>query len=142
MSRRVSINELKSAFYPIRSAEQLSLARRAVLEWATRLEFSLVDRTKFVTAASELARNTWVHGKGGEMTMTQLERDGRTGLRLVFADTGPGIPDIGRALTDGFSSAGSMGKGLGGAKRLVHEFDIVSEPGHGTSVTVIQWKRR
>lgn len=142
MSRRAPINELKSAVYPVRNAEQLSLARRAVLEWATRLGFSLVDRTKFVTAASELARNTWVHGKGGEMTMTHLDRDGMTGLRLVFADNGPGIEDIGRALTDGFSSAGSMGKGLGGAKRLVNEFEIFSEPGRGTSVTVVQWKRR
>lgn len=142
MSRRASINELKSAVYPVRSAEQLSLARRAVLEWATLLEFSLVDRTKFVTAASELGRNAWVHGKGGEMTMTQLERDGLTGLRLVFVDHGPGIENIGQALTDGFSSAGSMGKGLGGAKRLVNEFEIRSEPGRGTNVTVIQWKRR
>jgi serine/threonine-protein kinase RsbT len=142
MSRRVPINELKSAVYPIRSAEQLSLARRAVLEWATKLEFSLVDRTKFVTAASELGRNTWVHGKGGEMTMTQLERNGLTGLRLVFVDNGPGIESIGQALTDGFSSAGSMGKGLGGAKRLVNEFEISSELGRGTNVTVIQWKRR
>jgi len=76
------------------------------------------------------------------MTMTQLERDGLTGLRLVFADQGPGIENIGQALTDGFSTAGSMGKGLGGAKRLVNEFDIRSEPGRGTNVTVIQWKRR
>lgn len=133
---------MKSAVYPVRSAEQLSIARRAVLEWATRLDFSLVDRTKFVTAASELARNTWVHGKGGSMNMTQLERDGRTGLRLVFEDQGAGIPDIDRALQDGYSSVGSMGKGLGGARRLVNEFEIQSAPGEGTQVTITQWKRR
>ena len=120
----------------------MSLARRAVLDWATQLEFSLVDRTKFVTAASELARNTWVHGKGGSMTITQLEHAGRTGLRLEFEDQGAGIADIEQALTDGFSSVGSMGKGLGGARRLVNEFAIRSEPGQGTHVTVIQWKRR
>jgi serine/threonine-protein kinase RsbT len=118
------------------------MARRAVLEWATEVEFSVVDRTKFVTAASELGRNTMVHGQGGEMTMTRLEHEGRSGLRLVFVDNGPGIADLGQALTDGFSTAGSMGKGLGGAKRLVHEFDIHSELARGTRVTVTQWKRR
>lgn len=142
MSGSSPINELESAEFPVRSAETLSLARRAVLEWATRLDFSLVDRTKFVTAASELARNTWVHGHGGTMTITQLEHDGRTGLRLVFEDHGVGITDIELAMTDGFSTAASMGKGLGGARRLVNEFTITSVPGEGTEVTVIQWKRR
>jgi serine/threonine-protein kinase RsbT len=142
MSGRIPINELKSAVFPVRSAEQLSMARRAVLDWATQLEFSLVDRTKFVTAASELARNTWVHGHGGTMTMTQLENDGRIGLRLEFEDQGVGIPNIELALTDGFSTKSSMGKGLGGARRLVNDFAIESEPGKGTHVTVIQWKRR
>ena len=113
-----------------------------MLEWATRLEFSLVDRTKFVTAASELARNTWVHGKGGSMNMIQLENEGRTGLRLVFEDTGPGIEDLDRALQDGFSSVGSMGKGLGGARRLANEFEIKTVPGEGTQVTITQCKRR
>ncbi|WP_323740989.1 anti-sigma regulatory factor [Caenimonas koreensis] len=126
----------------MRNAETLSAARRAVLEWATQVEFSLVDRTKFVTAASELARNTWVHGQGGTMTMTELEADGRRGLRLVFEDSGAGIADIPRAMTDGFSTAGSMGKGLGGAQRLVNEFKLESTPGQGTIVTVLQWKRR
>ncbi|HSI55188.1 MAG: anti-sigma regulatory factor [Ramlibacter sp.] len=142
MSGRTPINEVTSAVFPVRNAEQLSMARRAVLEWATRLEFSLVDRTKFVTAASELARNTWVHGHGGSMTITQLENDGRTGLRLQFDDQGVGIADIDLALTDGYSTANSMGKGLGGARRLVNDFEIRSVPGEGTHVTVVQWKRR
>lgn len=113
-----------------------------MLEWATRLAFSVVDRTKFVTAASELGRNTLVHGKGGTMLLSEIAEGGKTGLKLVFTDTGPGIPDIQRAMTDGFTTANSMGLGLGGAKRLVNEFDIASTPGEGTTVTVTQWKRR
>jgi serine/threonine-protein kinase RsbT len=126
----------------IRTPEQLNIARRVVQEWATRLAFSVVDRTKFVTAASELGRNALVHGKGGSMQITELERDGKTGLQLVFADQGPGIPDIDKAMRDGYSTANSMGLGLGGSRRLVNEFDLKSAPGKGTIVTVIQWKRR
>jgi serine/threonine-protein kinase RsbT len=113
-----------------------------VLEWATKLNFPVVDRTKFVTAASELGRNVLVHGHGGTMEIEELFRNERTGLQLVFADAGPGIPDIDMALTDGFTTARSMGMGLGGARRLVNEFNIESKPGEGTTVTVIQWKRR
>jgi len=113
-----------------------------VLEWCTKLAFPPVDRTKFVTAASELGRNVLVHGKGGSMTIDELLSNGRSGLRLVFQDQGPGIVDIEQAMTDGFSTARSMGLGLGGAKRLVNEFTLASEPGMGTTVTVIQWKRR
>jgi serine/threonine-protein kinase RsbT len=113
-----------------------------VLEWATRLAFPVVDRTKFVTAASELGRNVLVHGRGGTMTIEELLRDGRIGLRLRFDDQGPGIADVERAMTDGFSTARSMGMGLGGARRLVNEFVLASTPGQGTTVTVIQWKRR
>jgi serine/threonine-protein kinase RsbT len=101
-----------------------------------------VDRTKFVTAASELGRNTLVHGKGGSMLLSEVEEGGRSGLRLVFTDSGPGISDIQRAMKDGFSTANSMGLGLGGAQRLVNEFNIQSTPGAGTTVTVTQWKRR
>lgn len=118
------------------------MARRAVLEWATRLAFGVVDRTKFVTAASELGRNTLVHGKGGSMLLSEIVENGRSGLRLVFTDSGPGIADIAQAMKDGFTTANSMGLGLGGAQRLVNEFDIVSAPGAGTQVTVTQWKRR
>ena len=113
-----------------------------MLSWATRLEFSAVDRTKFVTSASELGRNALVHGNGGAMTITEIERDGRMGLELVFADQGPGIPDVELALTDGYTTAKSLGLGLGGARRLVNEFRIESSPGAGTRVTVVQWKRR
>jgi serine/threonine-protein kinase RsbT len=113
-----------------------------VLEWATRLAFPVVDRTKFVTAASELGRNVLVHGHGGTMTIDELLRDGRTGLQLKFEDQGPGIADVERAMADGFSTARSMGMGLPGARRLVNEFVLTSQPGQGTTVTVIQWKRR
>jgi serine/threonine-protein kinase RsbT len=127
---------------PIRTLEQLHAARRLVQEWATRLEYSSLERTKLVTAASELGRNTLVHGKGGSMTISELLRDGRTGLELLFEDNGPGIADIDQALTDGFSTAKSLGLGLGGARRLVNEFDIASEPGQGTRITIRQCKRR
>jgi serine/threonine-protein kinase RsbT len=113
-----------------------------VQEWGTTLGFSVVDRTKFVTAASELGRNVLVHGGGGSMEIEELLRDGRAGLQLVFRDTGPGITNVEQALTDGFSTAGSMGLGLGGARRLVNEFKLATQPGAGTTVTVIQWKRR
>lgn len=113
-----------------------------MLEWSTRLEFSSLERTKLVTAASELGRNTLVHGMGGSMTISELESGLRTGLQLLFEDNGPGIADIAQAMTDGYSSAKSLGLGLGGARRLVNEFDIASVPGEGTRITVRQWKRR
>jgi serine/threonine-protein kinase RsbT len=113
-----------------------------VLEWATRLAFPVVDRTKFVTAASELGRNVLVHGQGGTMTINELVREGRSGLQLRFEDRGPGIADVEQAMADGFSTARSLGMGLGGARRLVNEFALTSQPGQGTTVTVIQWKRR
>lgn len=112
------------------------------MAWATRLEFTEVARTKFVTAASELGRNALVHGGGGTMVIDELLREGRTALQLVFEDQGPGIPDIEAALTDGFSTAKSLGLGLGGARRLVNEFSLESQAGRGTKVTITQWKRR
>lgn len=126
----------------IRTQDQLTMARRAVQDWATRITFSVIDRTKFVTAASEIGRNTLVHGKGGTMQMDELLVNGTQGLRLVFSDQGPGIADIPQAMTDGFTTARSMGLGLGGARRLVNEFDIASQPGRGTTITLTQWKRR
>ena len=102
----------------------------------------MVDKTKFVTAASELGRNALVHGKGGAMRISELQSEGRVGLELVFQDQGPGIGDIDKAMTDGFSTAKSMGLGLGGARRLVNEFALESSPGAGTRVRVVQWKRR
>jgi serine/threonine-protein kinase RsbT len=127
---------------PIRTLEQLHAARRLVLEWATRLEFSSLERTKLVTAASELGRNTLVHGKGGSMDIAELQEGSRTGLQLLFEDSGPGIENIEQALTDGFSTAKSLGLGLGGSRRLVNEFAIASQPGQGTRITIRQWKRR
>lgn len=127
---------------PIRTLEQLHAARRLVLEWSTRLEFSSLERTKFVTAASELGRNTLVHGMGGSMTISELRAGPRAGLQLLFEDNGPGIADVEQAMTDGYSSGKSLGLGLGGARRLVNEFEIATAPGQGTRVTVRQWKRR
>jgi serine/threonine-protein kinase RsbT len=109
---------------------------------AARLKFAEVEKTKLVTATSELGRNVLVHGAGGTMSLTELARDGRTGIELRFEDQGPGIPDIDQAMRDGFSTGTSLGLGLGGARRLVNEFSIESAPGEGTKVTVIQWKRR
>lgn len=126
----------------MRNPEQVARARRAVQDCATRMGFGTVERTKFVTAASELARNTLVHGLGGSMRMSELAVDGRSGLELVFEDQGPGIPDIDRAMTDGYSTARSLGLGLGGSRRLVNEFEIRSTPGQGTWVRVVLWKRR
>jgi serine/threonine-protein kinase RsbT len=135
--------EIRQATFELRTQEQLSVARRAVLDWATALGFGTLERTKLVTAASEIGRNTLVHGKGGQMTISEVrDDDGRPGLRLLFEDEGPGIADLNQALTDGFSTAKSLGLGLGGAKRLVSEFDVQSEIGKGTKVCMTQWKRR
>ncbi|MGV7242833.1 MULTISPECIES: anti-sigma regulatory factor [Burkholderiaceae] len=133
---------LSPAVLEIRTSDQVNGARKFIQELAIKLAFGTLERTKFVTAASELARNTLVHGKGGTVTITEVERDGRTGIKLVFADEGPGIPDIERALEDGYSTAKSMGLGLGGARRLVNEFEITSTVNGGTRVSITQWKRR
>lgn len=125
---------------PLRNEEDVVYARQAVRSWAVEMAFSLVDQTKLVTAASELARNTVVYGGGGRILLEQLEDGARRGLRLVFEDQGPGIADIERALQDGYTSGGGLGLGLGGARRLVNEFEIVSLPGQGTRITVIKWK--
>ena len=114
-------------------------ARRRVREVASQLGFSLVDQTKVVTAASELARNTLIHGQGGAMELTTLNGP-RVGLRLTFQDKGPGIPDIQLALRDGFTTGSGLGLGLGGAKRLVNEFEVTSRVGQGTKITVTRWK--
>jgi serine/threonine-protein kinase RsbT len=138
----ITIAKSTQVVLDIRSSDQVNLARKAVQDWATRMAFGTLERTKFVTAASELARNTLIHGMGGTLTIEEVSQNGRAGLRLVFEDTGPGIPDIQRALEDGFSTAKSMGLGLGGARRLVSEFDITSTVGQGTRVSITQWKRR
>lgn len=114
--------------------------RQAVREFAVEVRLSLVDRTKLVTAASELARNMVVYGGGGTVLIEQLDVDGRPGVRVTFEDHGPGIADIDQAMRDGFTSGGGLGLGLGGSKRLVHEFDLQSEVGKGTTVTITRWK--
>lgn len=115
-------------------------ARREVQRWARELGLSVLDCTKIATAASELARNTVVHGHGGSMSL-EVIRDGvRDGIRAAFADRGPGIPDLERAMTDGYSTGGSMGMGLPGARRLVNEFAVRSTAEGGTVVTIVRWK--
>jgi serine/threonine-protein kinase RsbT len=124
----------------IHSDEDVVRIRQLTRQWAVELGFSLVDQTKIVTAASELARNTLVHGGGGLTRLVALEDGGRRGLRLVFEDKGPGIPDVPQALRDGFTTGSGLGLGLGGARRLSSEFDIASTPGQGTTVSITRWK--
>ena len=131
---------LKREILPPKTSNDVVLARQKVRQWAVELRFSLVDQTKLVTAASELARNALDHGKGGSMTIELLNVGAKSGLRLIFEDQGPGIPDIEEALKDGFTSGSGMGLGLGGSKRLVNEFSIESEVGKGTRVSVARWK--
>jgi serine/threonine-protein kinase RsbT len=111
-----------------------------VRAWMVELGFSLVDQTKMITAASELARNTVEYGGGGSVRLTAQKDGARTGLRLVFEDHGPGIPDIEMALKGGYSTGHGLGLGLSGSKRLVNEFELWSVPGQGTRVTVTRWR--
>ena len=127
------------ACLPIRSDMDLVWVRQHVRQAAGLLGFSLVEQTKLVTAASELARNTLVHGGGGRMESARATRGRSVGLRLTFSDKGPGIPDLERALSDGYTSSDGLGMGLGGARRLVHEFSVESAAGEGTAVTVASW---
>lgn len=131
---------LKSDIKPIKNQSDIVLARQVVREWAIQVKFGIVDQTKIVTAASELARNTWDYGKGGTMKIEMLEDGPKKGLRLTFEDNGPGIADMALAMTDGYTSGGGLGMGLTGSKRLVNEFDIKSKIGEGTTVTITKWK--
>lgn len=125
---------------PLHTSEDVVRLRHAVRQAAVECAFSLVDQTKLVTAASELARNAIDHGGGGEAILQVLERDGRRGVRLEFVDQGKGIANIDQALKDGFTTGSGLGLGLGGARRLCNEFDIESRPGAGTRVTIARWK--
>jgi serine/threonine-protein kinase RsbT len=116
------------------------LVRQAVRKWALQLGLSLVDQTKIVTAASELARNTLRYGGGGTMRAEIIEDGIKRGLRLIFEDQGPGIADLELALTDGYTTGSGLGLGLSGSRRLVNEFDIQSQPGKGTKITIVRWK--
>jgi len=124
----------------IESSADVVLVRQAVRQWAVELRFSLVDQTKIVTAASELARNTLDYGGGGTVKLEALQEGIRRGLRLIFEDSGPGIPDMELALKDGFTTGSGLGLGLSGTKRLVNEFNIVSHVGEGTKITITKWK--
>lgn len=125
---------------PVASEQDIVVARQQVRTLCQALKFSLVEQTKTVTAASELTRNTLVHGGGGIMRWNVLENGARRGLQLHFEDQGPGIADMQLAMSDGWTSGGGMGLGLPGSKRLVNEFDIQSAPGQGTRVSIVKWK--
>jgi serine/threonine-protein kinase RsbT len=124
----------------LRSSEDIVIVRQAVRKKSIALGFGLVDQTKFVTAASELARNTLDYGGGGTVQIELVQNDLKRGIRLVFEDQGPGIPDIDLAMTDGYTSGNGMGLGLSGAKRLSQEFEIWSQVGEGTRVSILRWK--
>jgi serine/threonine-protein kinase RsbT len=125
---------------PLRSEHDIVLARQAVRKLTQELGFSLVDQTKMVTAASELARNAYIYGRGGTMHWEVMQRETVRGLKLLFADEGPGIPNIDLAMTDGWTSGSGLGMGLTGAKRLVNEFELDTKVGGGTRVTIVRWK--
>ena len=125
---------------PVQSSEDIVTVRQAVRKKAISLGFGLVDQTKFVTAASELARNTLDYGGGGTVRIEMVQNERTSGIRLIFEDQGPGIADIEQALKDGYTSGNGMGLGLGGAKRLSNEFEIWSQPGEGTRVSILRWK--
>ena len=131
---------IKAETLPIKESADLVKTRQSVRTWASELGFSLVDQTKMVTAASELARNAYIHGRGGTLCWEIVERDARRGLKLRFADEGPGIPNMDLALTDGWTSGTGLGMGLSGARRLVNDFEIDSKVGAGTRVTITRWK--
>lgn len=124
----------------VRASEDIVRVRHMVRQWALELRFSLVDQTKIVTAASELARNTLDHGGGGTVRFEIVTQGVRQGLRLTFEDKGPGIPDIQLAMKDGYTTGGGLGLGLSGAKRLANEFEISSTVGEGTRITIVRWK--
>jgi serine/threonine-protein kinase RsbT len=125
---------------PISGQQDVVAVRQVVREWAVSMGFSLVDQTKVITAASELARNVIVYGGGGTLSLEALNDGSRRGLRLAFADQGPGIADIEAALRDGYTTGNGLGLGLGGAKRLSNEFEIHSQPGEGTRVVITRWR--
>ena len=125
---------------PIATGDDIVRVRQKVRTRAVEVGLSLVDQTKLITAASELARNALDYGKGGHADIETIA-EARRGVRIVFRDKGPGIADIQQAMTDGFTSGGGLGHGLGGAKRLVDDFDLKSSPGQGTTITIARWKR-
>lgn len=130
----------KDETMPITNPDDIVRVRQGVRAWAVEIGFSLVDQTKIVTAASELARNTLIYGGGGEMRLERVVGRTNAGLRITFEDKGPGIPDIQQAMQDGYTTGGGLGLGLSGAKRLSNDFEIYSKPGEGTRVSITRWK--
>jgi serine/threonine-protein kinase RsbT len=130
----------KDELMSVTSSSDIVSVRQVVRKWAVELGFSLIDQTKIVTAASELARNMVDYGGGGKLQLEALSEGIRRGLRLTFEDQGPGIPDIELALKDGYTTGGGLGLGLSGSKRLVNEFEIVSRVGEGTRIAITKWK--
>ncbi len=130
---------IRSDGLEIAESDDVVRVRQLVRDAAVELGFSIVEQTKIVTAASELARNTYVYGGGGRFRLEVLNSDSRHGVRLVFEDDGPGIADIEKALRDGYTTGSGLGMGLGGARRLVNEFEIESKPGAGTKVVATRW---
>ncbi|HEX7809678.1 MAG TPA: anti-sigma regulatory factor [Thermoanaerobaculia bacterium] len=130
----------KSETVSVRGPAEVVSVRHAVRKWAVEIGLTLVEQTKIVTAASELARNMVDYGGGGTLTLEHVDDGIRRGLRLVFEDQGPGIPDVDTALRDGYTTGGGMGLGLGGAKRLSNEFSIRTAPGEGTRISITRWK--
>jgi serine/threonine-protein kinase RsbT len=126
--------------YRLRTSDDIVVVRQAVRQRAIEVGFSLVEQTKIVTAASELARNAIQHGGGGRAIIEVLNDGGRRGVQLTFEDEGPGIPDLALAMKDGYSTAGGLGLGLSGAKRLSNTFSVTSVPGQGTRVVIARWK--
>ncbi len=125
---------------PVTSQDDVVVVRQNVRTAAVGLGLSIIDQTKIVTAASELARNTFVHGGGGIVKIETVNDTGRRGLRLTFEDKGPGIPDIQQAMKDGFTTGSGLGLGLGGSRRLANDFSIESSPGQGTKIVIVRWK--
>lgn len=130
----------KTSTIPVQGESDVVKVRQQVRTIAVEIGLSLVDQTKVVTAASELGRNLLIYGGGGEVILDLVTDNIRRGVRVAFVDEGPGIADLEQALRDGFTSGSGMGLGLGGAKRLVNEFDLVSKPGEGTRVTITKWR--
>ena len=131
---------VKSERLEVRTEGDIVQVRHVVRAWAAELRFGLVDQTKLVTAASELARNALIYGGGGAARLESIEDNGRRGLRVTFEDQGPGIADVEAAMRDGYTTGSGLGLGLGGAKRLVNEFDLWTAIGQGTRVAITRWK--
>jgi serine/threonine-protein kinase RsbT len=139
---RAPVKVLRGECIQIAGESDIVASRRKCRSWATEAGFRLVDQTKIVTAASELARNTVQYGGGGQLLIEMVDDSSRRGLRLTFSDQGPGIPDIERAMQDGYTTGNGLGLGLSGSRRLMNDFEIRSEVGRGTTIVATRWRDR